>query len=775
MDWTLADLLSGVATLFTRRNSNGIDITPIRLTTPYIWGMEVTQAIQYYEANRHLTDPQDRGRDNGMILAAKKPTWVRLYVRSPLIGGNESLSGDLLVERATGPLLNNWTPVTTRTPWPFFNVITQPNPDYATERGSLGWSLNFNIGANDVWGTLRLTARIWRTGDPSRTVIDTHEETVNATMLQTLRLRGIFIAYDGPDPTTTPPANNVKLAAPTVANLQTTAALTLTMFPVQAQGVFSSGGNMNWFTPLTGVALDAGGCSSEWVGLNYFVSLLKQNDGNRTDCIYYGLLPAATPIQNVGGCELYGVSAGPDTNGPTMAHEIGHAAGLKHGPCNTSGDKVDANYPAYEPYDPTNTPTASIGEYGLDIRDGTIHPPRDKDFMSYCPSQWISLYHYQLLCNNAKFDPQWIGNHRYRPPDLVDPYLWPWEYIPDPPNWQPRPGDLRVRPEKLISILGITNQDGTLDVRSVTRITALRNQNPARSTAWRAELLGDEGQVVARAPVMRLTSSGCGCSKCQDCDSESSSFVFQAAMTDVEPGHEIRIVERSRENPRNEEVVWSRTAPSRKPRVTNFAVRFLRERLTASWESACARESTLEFSLQFSKDQGRSWNGLTVGIQGNQYTCNAADVPSGNLIFRLLAHDGFYTVTAVSAPVQVPTRPPLVSILSPRNGEELIAGMPLRLVGAGIASDGLPVATDAATWLIDGRRAAGELDAYVLAPEPGTHRCTLSLNGLGGSARATVDFRTIDPASREHPSVVNPATPPRSKRKVKSAARRKRG
>lgn len=44
-------------------------------------GVEVSQAIQYYHADRHLTDPADRGADNSLGLVAYKPAWVRVYVR----------------------------------------------------------------------------------------------------------------------------------------------------------------------------------------------------------------------------------------------------------------------------------------------------------------------------------------------------------------------------------------------------------------------------------------------------------------------------------------------------------------------------------------------------------------------------------------------------------------------------------------------------------------------------------------------------------------------
>ena len=38
----------------------------------FIRGVEVTQAIQYYRAAEHLTDPVDRGPDNSLILVAGK-------------------------------------------------------------------------------------------------------------------------------------------------------------------------------------------------------------------------------------------------------------------------------------------------------------------------------------------------------------------------------------------------------------------------------------------------------------------------------------------------------------------------------------------------------------------------------------------------------------------------------------------------------------------------------------------------------------------------------
>ena len=220
------------------------------LIRPYVSGVEVTQGIQYFGAERHLTNGDDRGPDNSVRLIARKPAWVRVYVRSGLFGADQVLTGDLIVEHRTGPFLGEWTPVATLLPLAPGAVTSQRDPVYTTERGTIGSSINFAVGAALMEGMVRFTARIWSAGDATRTPIDTWQQTVDATLLQTLSLRGVFVHYNGPDPTinaTNPPT--VDLPAPGLANLQATAAWTLKTNPIEATGVFSSAGQMNWFAP----------------------------------------------------------------------------------------------------------------------------------------------------------------------------------------------------------------------------------------------------------------------------------------------------------------------------------------------------------------------------------------------------------------------------------------------------------------------------------------------------------------------------------------------
>jgi hypothetical protein len=210
----------------------------------------------------------------------------------------------------------------------------------------------------------------------------------------------------------------------------------------------------------------------------------------------------------------------------------------------------------------------------------------------------------------------------------------------------------------------------------------------------------------------------------------------------IRPGAALRIVKRAEEGGHGEPV-WTREAPERPPVVPSFAVTIDRREGRATWQP-CG-EGTHEFSIQFSKDRGRSWNSLAVGLTGTDHRFRSETLPSRRLVFRLLVHDGFHSVSRQSRPVVVPRRPPVVSILSPQAGRPFFAGAPLRLWGAVTEDDGAPADLTACEWLVDGRPAARGADGWIVAPEPGDHRCTLVVRGRGGTAGAEVALRTLDP------------------------------
>ena len=710
---------------------------------PRMWvhGIEVNQGVQYFKADQHLTDSNDRGDDNSMTLVARKPAWVRVYVRSwQLWGDIPDVTGTLEISRRF--FGSFYQPVATLSPESPGTVDATPNPDYADERGSLANTLNFIIPVELMCGKLRLVANIESPGGlrSKKTIY------INATLQQTLSLRGIMVGYNGPS-SSAPGAPNIALPVPTLANLQSTSSTTLLTFPVRSQANYSVAGSITWNLPLTDAPNCNGCCTPNWVALNAAVDAQRVADGNLPNVLYYGLMANGIPMGPIVGCNTGTVSTSSVGAGMTMAHELGHACGLQHAPCGTPGDP---NYPAYEPYDPANTPMASTGEYGMDISNGAIKSPAlYKDLMSYCGPKWISLYHYGRLTNNPDLNPvhKCVDHHWWWDDILFDEHLIPEDWLPDPPPdppWRNRVMQL----EPLISIIGVMHSEYDLEVLSVMRVQATSKMTNAKQTGMTAELAGREGEVLTSAPLMQLRdhASGCGCQEGSDESGRNYPHLVQTFLKDVDPGAELRIR-------RGEEQVWNREAPKRQPNITGFEAAVDGEQLFAEWHMESSSKDEPYYWIQWSADEGESWNALASSLHGERAKLDAGTLPGGKVLLRLFGSDGFFTAVSDPTAVEVPERPLTVSILTPRDGQTLVAGQPMRLWGAAQSDQHAEEEGRKALWILDGDEIAEGLDVFITAPRTGEHKLTLQVFQGDKSGEATVSFITLEiPSEPDGPS-----------------------
>jgi hypothetical protein len=711
----------------------------------YINGIEVTQAIQYYDSGQHLTDPADRRADNAVRLVAFKPAYVRVYVR----GGSApvyNVSGTLQVQRRRLGFL--YDTVQTLTPIPDGpswlgvpgTVRAQTSLAYNTERSDLRRSLNFYLSGDLMMGWLRLIVRI-QAGELS----DQTELDLDVTLRQTLRVAGILVSYSGPPSSTSPPGTpNINLAAPSLQDLRPTSAFARNALPVESAGRYRNAGSLPWTRPLDD-PVTAGFCSTNWNDLLTALQTPRTNDGNRQDWVYYGLLPSGIPVGGLIGCGgPAGTSAGrAGTNlqdQQALAHEVCHQLGFTHAPCGAVGTTADPNYPTYEPYG-----AASIGEFGLNVSTGQIiRPTVARDLMSYCPPQWLSLYHYRRLLREATpaLDPTLVGLDEpiWAYPEVE---LWPERWLPDPPQ----EGSIRrlaaPNPEPLVSLIGVVRSAREVEVRSVARVVAQRELVGAQPTDLRAELVDAEGRVLADGPVQRLLMSGGGCG-CAGGDSGRPPFAFQAFLPDVAPGAALRIR-------RDDEEVWGRTAPADPPAISSFEVRARPQRgLSVRWSARVSDQAEPEAWMQWSSDNGREWYGLTVGLPRRRAEVPFNGLPAGELLLRLLVHDGFFTAVSAPVRVEIPGRPPSIGIVHPYDGGTLAAEGPLRLWGEVIDAAGQPLESVEARWLLDGEEVAQGLDAFGAAPAAGEHRCTLIVTVDGQTLRESVRFRTLAIPRADH-------------------------
>ncbi|PTR33973.1 hypothetical protein C8J98_102160 [Luteibacter sp. OK325] len=706
------------------------------LSNVYVAGIEVTQAIQWYEARQHLTDKSDQGPDNGVTLVANKPAWVRVY-----IGGfiaHSGVTGTLTMQRRNAHFA--WEDVGVLDQQGYSSVNYDPGTSYAETRRRLYHTLNFVIPAGKMRGNFRVVAKI----ESARGSSASGYADVDATLLQTLQIRGIPIRYWGKNTA----GNSVQIGPTTAAEFASTATWAMLTYPVENVPSITLAGIFTWSETLAGPAVVPGGCSTGWNDLLYWLQLAKVIDGTKPGVIYYGLLPAATPNGPVIGCDIGGASAGISGDGITMAHEMGHYQGFPHSPCGNVGTP-DANYPAYEPYDTVGARIASIGEFGLDVSTGAIYDPATtKDYMSYCGPQWTSLYHYNAQMGSSWFNPRYVSSGDR--PAWWDHYQLYRKY--SIPRDLPRPGPVEeflvhertvVQLEPSIVVTGMLH-DGQLDIRSVLRVDAARGSGDRGEELL--EILDAGGTVIASgafhySPVGACGGNsggsghdggcGCGCGGLAGGRSECPRVV-QAILPDVDGAAAMRVVRRG-------EVVWKREAPKRVHALDEVRAEVGHEEMAVEWHVSEGEVS--ETHLQLSSDRGETWSLLELGVRSTTTKIPLNVLPPGRHLVRVLVSNGFHTVTSKPVDISVPARPPVATIHWPLDGATVTNTAKMRLWGNGMSAGTEALPDRAHAWAIDGTEMGVGHDVWITPPMvEGEHVATLTVRDRHGETSISSRF-----------------------------------
>ncbi|OAQ65602.1 peptidase m66 protein [Purpureocillium lilacinum] len=167
-------------------------------------------------------------------------------------------------------------------------------------------------------------------------------------------------------------------------------------------------------------------------------------------------------------------------------------------------------------------------------------------------------------------------------------------------------------------------------------------------------------------------------------------------------------------------------------------------------EAELSNESTLRFAwcletddafdvwAQYSADRGKTWRGLTIGLCDGSAEVDIAGLPAGQVLLRLLTHDGFSTVASDTVKIKVPERAPYPAILYPAHGELVPANAEFEVLGSAVSQGGDPVDDDCLEWFVDGK-SFGRGRAPTLQVKPGDHKLTLRANAQR-DAEVTIGF-----------------------------------
>ena len=112
-----------------------------------------------------------------------------------------------------------------------------------------------------------------------------------------------------------------------------------------------------------------------------------------------------------------------------------------------------------------------------------------------------------------------------------------------------------------------------------------------------------------------------------------------------------------------------------------------------------------------------------MGQKGNCVIIDPEQLPSGELTFQLLAHDGFHTVSAVTESVTLPPKPPAVAIVDPQESSLVYAERQLHLFGVVSSFAGYTIEDDHVAWYIDEELVARGRDVWVPNPGRGVMKC----------------------------------------------------
>ena len=219
-------------------------------------------------------------------------------------------------------------------------------------------------------------------------------------------------------------------------------------------------------------------------------------------------------------------------------------------------------------------------------------------------------------------------------------------------------------------------------------------------------------------------------------DEEHFPYLFQTFIPNAGEGEGLRIRE-------GEKVVWHRPAPSEKGSLAGFRARVREDLLVVEWQFRATGEVDPEFWLQWSNDEGKTWNALATSLRGEKAEVNISGLPSGDVAVRLLASDGFSTTVSEHVHIEVPSRGPVVSIMHPRDGQTMMSGHPMRVLGMVSSVTGEEVEVKEVRWLLDQKEVSTSLDDFVTVPSAGDHELVLMVATDDDKAEVRVRFKTI--------------------------------
>ncbi|MBL9169286.1 MAG: fibronectin type III domain-containing protein [Verrucomicrobiales bacterium] len=164
--------------------------------------------------------------------------------------------------------------------------------------------------------------------------------------------------------------------------------------------------------------------------------------------------------------------------------------------------------------------------------------------------------------------------------------------------------------------------------------------------------------------------------------------------------------------------------------------------MQVSWTGSDEDGDNLFFTIQYSSDDGASWQTLSVHYPESSQTLDTSLLAgTGTALIRVIVTDGIHSTTVTSDPFELPRHAPVVNLTGVTEGQLFDLGNPINAQGAGYDAEDGTLGGTSLHWSLVGpevRDGSGASLALANLP-PGVYQLTLT----GTDADGNADSRTV--------------------------------
>jgi len=668
--------------------------------------IEVTQGIQFLNADEHMGNSSEVRDDNSVPLVANKRTLVRVFYKTDQLDTfNQGKSFGLSVSLRgymDGKLLGG-SPLA---PFNEDNLFALNDTDPETQRGKLTTSANFLLPdewtnptrrtedsggeLNQILDTpLRLVAELGiKHSEPwIRDTIDPDNDQftlrgLRFNMASTMSVVVVRVKYTGPgnNDTDFPTLDECRTALILISRAYPTHELEV-LLPLNADDRF-----LEVSEDLTADTDGQPGCGDAWGSLMFDLKWRAFFITGEVNSVWAGFLHPDIEFGDNKGCGgptvgAVGVVAIPVGTARksfefrVSLQEFAHSYGIS-----AHADESDSGFPDY---DGSGNPI--IGEFGVDV--GSINTANLSDLDD-------------LVINRIQFDfMKSDGGNWYSP--FTFEQLMDWFCSTHEPGEVESSSALKLRPssgEQIYISGSIDTRNNQVSINPIFHLPGKFTKRRGLPSGYEIVWLDSNGRVIQKVPIQRHG------------DEEDPLYIFERLPL-------IRAAKHLEIRDSNQTTIWKIDRADEPPTLQDLHLEKKEGRYMLTWRSG-SRAEEIWCGVQLTCDDGENWSTLNRPEQIQTYSFDPSKFGGGEQCrLRVFVTDGFNTTHKETESFSLPIEPPEIHPVNFDSETEFFAGIVYNLKVQPVYILGVPHKTEL-TWYLN-KKEIGKGRKIGISFEPG--------------------------------------------------------